>query len=236
MCSAGRASSQRAGPSSRSSVARAEASSAAADSATSFGVPVEPEVAMTTAVPGGGSSGGVGTGVGPVGRTAGPPASAARRASTRRLVASGGAVHRQVQQGRPSGGHDDGGAGAPPAVKRSQPPPAAADRRPAAPRSSAAGGGRRRGRRRRRSGGARARRGARGGRKYRQVGHMRWGGTSPATCRVRMSLTRDRSSTTCSAGSSTSTACARKSGHSAVRPVVSSPNGVRVRVTDRGGS
>ena len=70
---------------------RAEARSAAADSATSFGSPVEPEVAMTTAVPA--------ERVGRVcraptgsGRTGGPPSSAAARASTSTRTRSGDAV------------------------------------------------------------------------------------------------------------------------------------------------
>jgi hypothetical protein len=80
-CSAGNANSHRPGPPSRASVARADARSAAADSATSLGSPVDPDVAITTAVPAGArvTPGRAPTGTG---STGGPPSSAAASAST----------------------------------------------------------------------------------------------------------------------------------------------------------
>ena len=87
-CSAGSASSQRAGPPSRASVARADARSAAADSATSLASPVDPEVAMTTAEPRGAVAA---PGVAPRerGRTGGPPPNASASASMSVLTRSG---------------------------------------------------------------------------------------------------------------------------------------------------
>ena len=87
-CSPGSASNHRPGPPSRASVARADARSAAPDSATSFGSPVEPDVAMTTAVPAGAC---ITQGRAPTarGNTAGPPPSAAANASTSSPTRSG---------------------------------------------------------------------------------------------------------------------------------------------------